>query len=97
MFTVYVLYSKKFNKIYIGFTSDLEKRFLLHNEIGTKGWTIKFRPWKIIYTEAYQNKKEAMAREKELKSGKGREFIWNLIKTFLFSNNKIIVFQPMFK
>ena len=70
MFTVYVLYSEKFNKIYIGFTSDLEKRFVSHNELGTKGWTIKFRPWKIVYTESFETKAEALKREKELKSAK---------------------------
>jgi putative endonuclease len=75
MFTVYVLYSEKFNKIYIGYTSDLEKRFLSHNELGTKGWTIKFRPWKIIHTESFQTKAEAMKREKELKSSRGRNWI----------------------
>lgn len=80
MFTVYVLYSEKFNKIYVGYSSDLEKRFLSHNELGTKGWTIKFRPWKIIYTENFSAKKEAMKREKELKSAKGREYIWSIIQ-----------------
>jgi len=80
MFTVYVLYSDKFNKLYIGFTSDLEKRFLSHNKLGTKGYTIKYRPWKIIHTEIFDNKTEAMKREKQLKKGKGREWIRN---TFL--------------
>jgi putative endonuclease len=80
MFTVYVLYSRKFKKIYVGFTSDLEARFKSHNELGTKGWTIKYRPWIILYQEEFDSKSEAMKREKELKSGKGREFIWSLIK-----------------
>ena len=53
------------------------QRFLSHNELGKKGWTIKFRPWKIIHTEKFQTKQEAIAREKQLKSGKGREWIWN--------------------
>jgi putative endonuclease len=75
MFTVYVLLSEKFNKIYIGYTSDLEKRFISHNKLGTKGWTIKFRPWKIVHTEAFQTKAEAMKREKELKSSRGRKWI----------------------
>lgn len=79
MFTVYVLYSEKFNKIYIGFTSDLEKRLISHNELGKKGWTIKFRPWKVIHTEEFESKKEAMNREKYLKTGAGREFIRSLI------------------
>jgi hypothetical protein len=43
MFTVYILYSATFQKIYIGFTANLEQRFLSHNELGKKGWTIRFR------------------------------------------------------
>ena len=80
MFTVYVLFSEKHNKIYIGFTQNLAQRFLSHNELATKGWTIKFRPWKIILQEPFQDKPSAMKREKELKSAKGREIIWNMIK-----------------
>jgi putative endonuclease len=80
MFTVYVLYSKNYNKIYIGFTSNLQQRFLSHNELGKKGWTIKFRPWQIIYTEEFHLKSDAMIREKELKTATGRNFIWSLIK-----------------
>ena len=75
MFTVYVLYSEKYNKIYIGYTSDMEKRFRSHNELGTKGWTVKFRPWKIVYTERFETKSSAMKREKELKTSRGRNFI----------------------
>ena len=75
-FTVYVLFSPDFNKIYIGFTSNLEQRLISHNELGKKGWTIKFRPWTLIHTEAFETKADAMKREKQLKSAKGREFIW---------------------
>ncbi len=75
MFTVYVLYSENFNKIYIGFTSNLEQRLLSHNRLGKKGWTIKFRPWTLIYTEEFDEKKDAMHREKELKSSRGRDWI----------------------
>ena len=79
MFTVYVLYSEKFDKIYIGFTSNLPQRLLSHNELATKGWTIKFRPWIVIYTEEYDQKPDALKREKQLKSFRGRQFIRNLI------------------
>ena len=80
MFTVYVLYSKNYNKIYIGFTSNLEQRLLSHNELGKKGWTINFRPWQQIHTEVFQLKSDAMKREKQLKTATGRNFIWSLIK-----------------
>jgi putative endonuclease len=79
MFTVYVLYSPKFNQIYIGFTSDLPNRFLSHNELATKGHTIKYRPWVIAYTEEFQTKSEAMKREQQLKSANGRKFVWDII------------------
>ena len=80
MFTVYVLYSKDYNKIYIGFTFNLEQRLLSHNELGKKGWTINFRPWQLIHTEVFQLKSDAMKREKQLKTATGRNFIWSLIK-----------------
>lgn len=80
MYIVYVLYSVRFNKIYIGYTSDLESRFKSHNELGTKGWTIKFRPWIILHTENFESKPSAMERERQLKSAAGRVFIWELVR-----------------
>ncbi|KGE15628.1 excinuclease ABC C subunit domain protein [Sphingobacterium deserti] len=79
-YTVYVIYSSSYNKIYIGYTSDLEGRLLSHNELGRKGWTIAFRPWRLLYTEEYSRKQDAMRREKELKSARGRLFIRALIE-----------------
>ena len=75
MFTVYVLYSENFDKIYIGYTSNLEQRFLSHNKLAKKGWTMHFRPWKIIHTEEFETKQEALKREKQLKSSRGRNWI----------------------
>jgi putative endonuclease len=82
MFVVYVLYSESYGKIYVGFTSNLQERLKSHNELATKGWTIKFRPWKIIHQEIFENKTEAMRRERQLKSAKGREWIRNMIEKF---------------
>ena len=79
MFTVYVLYSKSYKKIYIGYTSTLEERFRSHNELAKKGWTTKFRPWEIVHTEIFESQADAMRREKELKSAKGRQWIWQLV------------------
>ncbi len=79
MFSVYVLYSLTFKKIYIGYTSNLEKRLIAHNHLGNKGWTKKFQPWVLIYCEKFENKYEAILREKQLKSAKGREYLKNSI------------------
>lgn len=75
MFVTYILYSTVHDKIYIGYTSDLIDRFHSHNQFGTKGYTIKFRPWRVIHVEFFESKQEAMKREKELKSFRGRDFI----------------------
>jgi putative endonuclease len=79
MFSVYVLFSPGHNKIYIGFTSDLSNRLKSHNELATKGWTINFRPWSLLFHEEYTTKAEAMKREKNLKGARGRREIWNII------------------
>ena len=80
MYTVYALHSPKFDKIYIGYTHDISSRLVSHNSLATKGYTIKFRPWILVYTEEFNIKAEAMKREKELKSHQGRIFIRNMIK-----------------
>ena len=79
MFTVYVLFTDLHNKIYIGYTSNLIQRFYSHNFHSNNSWTSKYRPWKVIYCEYFTLKSEAIKREKELKMGKGREWIWNNI------------------
>jgi putative endonuclease len=79
MFFVYVLYSTSANKFYVGYTSNLESRLLSHNELGTKDWTKRYRPWELVYTESYQTKSTTLKREKELKTGVGREFIQKML------------------
>ena len=64
-FVVYILYSERFNKNYTGFTSNLIERFKSHNYLGTKGFTLKFRPWTVIHVEFFYSKSEAMKRERE--------------------------------
>ncbi len=78
-FVVYILYSEKFNATYVGYTSDLISRFHSHNSLATKGWTMRFRPWVVVHVEFFVTQKQALLREKELKSGKGRDFIKSLI------------------
>jgi putative endonuclease len=76
-FIVYILYSEKFKKHYTGHTSNIELRLKSHNEFG-KDWTARYRAWKLIYTKGFDNKIEAIAYEKWLKTGAGRDFIKSL-------------------
>ena len=87
MFYVYILYSEKFGRSYTGFTSDLEQRLLSHNELSSKDWTKRYRPWVLIHSEEYSTKGEAMAREKFLKTGKGREFVKAKVEEYLNKNS----------
>jgi len=59
IFTVYALYSVNYDKIYIGFSSNLNARLAAHNAEKGKGYTHSFRLRKIIYTEEYSKKDEA--------------------------------------
>ena len=71
MFTVYVLYSEKHNKIYVGYTSNIDQRLLSHNELETKGFTLRYRPWKLIYTEVFSEKSKSYEKRKAIKDGEG--------------------------
>ena len=85
MFTVYVLYSEKHDRIYIGYTSDLINRFRSHQVLATKGYTVSYRPWKVIHLEYFEHKSDALKREKTLKSGQGRSWIRNTVLPHLIS------------
>lgn len=80
MYFVYVL-KNAYDQIYIGQTNNLENRFIRHNN-GTAGKYTKSKGvFELIYHEICNTRKEAVRREKELKSGKGREWIKkNIIK-----------------
>jgi len=74
MYYVYVLKSKKNNKLYKGFTSDLKRRVKEHNS-GNSVFTRHNGPWELLYYEAFKDKVDAKREEQFLKSGKGRERI----------------------
>ena len=70
MYFVYILKSFNNSKYYVGSTGDINKRLSYHNS-GKVRSTKANKPWKIIYFESYNNKAEALRREKKIKSYKG--------------------------
>jgi len=78
MFWAYVI-KNQFGKNYIGQTMDLTKRLNRHNGLlpnSKKSYTSKNKgDWKLIYKEEYFSRKEALDREKFLKSHKGRDWL----------------------
>lgn len=78
MHLIYVLRSKKDNNLYIGCTSDLEKRIKMHNN-GFVRSTKNRRPLEIVFKENYEDKYEAFRKERFYKSAKGKRELLNKI------------------
>jgi len=72
-FFIYVLYSKKLKKRYVGSTKNIDKRLAEHNS-GKSKFTKAGIPWELVYTESFQTNTEARSRETFLKTGQGRKF-----------------------
>lgn len=79
-FFVYILESVDSGKYYIGHTNDIENRLKDHNRgKNMDAYTYKYRPWKLVYKELFQTRKEAIKRERQLKSWKSRVAISKVI------------------
>ena len=69
------------NKLYNGFSNDLKTRFTEHQDGKVKS-TKNFRPVKLVYYEAFLNKKDALRREKYFKTDKGKKVIRIMLKEY---------------
>ncbi len=65
MYYVYVLYNREKSKRYVGYTSNLKRRFAEHNS-NHHGYTGRLN-WELVYYEAFNNEKSARTRERRLK------------------------------
>src|SRR4051812_3504769 len=84
MYKVYVLENSDDKGWYIGQTDDIDRRLKQHNN-GNGGRTTKMKsgPWKLIYAEAYCDKRDALGREKFLKSGSGHTYLKKQMRYYL--------------
>jgi len=81
MFFAYILRNTK-GILYKGSTDNLLKRIEQHNSNnGFPSYTAKRGPWELVYSEEFKTRQEAEAREKFFKTGNGREFIKNKIRS----------------
>nr|WP_315145734.1 GIY-YIG nuclease family protein [uncultured Flavobacterium sp.] len=79
MFYVYILYSKFIDNYYVGFTSmTIEERLRRHLSFH-KGFTGRAKDWEVVYFESYENKKDAVLREQEIKKWKSKLMIIALL------------------
>jgi putative endonuclease len=64
---VYILASTRNGKLYIGVTSDLFRRIVLHKQDLIQGFTQKYRVHRLVYYETHLTMDDAILREKRLK------------------------------
>jgi putative endonuclease len=79
MWYIYIIYSNKIDRYYVGYTDNLEWRLERHNS-GWGKYTKRGIPWKLVYTESFNSKSEAIKREREIKRKKSRKYIEELVK-----------------
>ena len=80
MYFIYVLKSVNYGTRYVGSTENIDKRLIDHN-LGRVPYTKGRLPWKLIYQERFDSRGEAIKRERFLKSGQGRKFLDEILKT----------------
>ena len=79
---VYVLQSQRDKKFYTGYTKDLKKRLRLHYQ-GRVISTKDREPLKLIYFEWGLNEKDAIHRERYLKTTYGKRYLRNRLRNYL--------------
>jgi len=81
-YAVYVLLNPQ-GKIYVGHTQDVARRVSQHNDPEYRGTLHTKRhpgPWHLIHQQEFQTRCEAMRRERQLKSSRGRAWIRQVIQ-----------------
>jgi putative endonuclease len=80
MYFVYVLYSEKVNRYYIGYSSDPIKRLEEKHNLGKVVSTRNGRPYKLCKMKLFETEIEAIREERRLKKMKSRIYIEKIIK-----------------
>ena len=79
MFYVYILESLIDGDYYKGSTEDYAKRLEQHND-GDSQFTRSKRPWRLIFLQIFETKKEALVQEKKLKKCNKEYLRWLLLQ-----------------
>ena len=79
MACLYILYSEKLNRFYVGSTDDFIRRFEEHQRGQTRS-TASGRPWKLAFKQEFCEAITAHRYEMRIKSWKSRKIIGQIIK-----------------
>ena len=66
-YAVYILTNRSNKVMYVGVTSNLERRLAQHKDKSVSGFTAKYRVDRLVYYELTNDVLSAIAREKEVK------------------------------
>jgi len=80
-YCVYIIFSKKLDRYYVGHTEDLQKRIEQHNS-GISDFTSTANDWVLVYSEEFGSRELARSREMAIKKKKSRKYIEWLISSF---------------
>jgi putative endonuclease len=75
---LYILKSQSADKYYTGISQNPQVRLEYHNTI-EKGFTSRYRPWKIMFVKEYSSKEKALLIEKKIKSWKSKKMIEKIL------------------
>ena len=65
---VYMLTNRRYGVLYTGVTGNLHRRLAEHRKRNSDTFTGKYRATRLVYVESTSNVRDAIAREKEIKS-----------------------------
>lgn len=77
---VYVIRSLKDGRLYVGMSANVSIRLKQHN-MGKTTSTKGYIPWELVYFEELENRVAARKREKYFKSGSGKEYLKNWLRS----------------
>ena len=80
IYYLYIIYSTTLDKYYTGHTIDPNKRLMEHNT-GKSTFTASASDWILRYTEQFNTRELAKARELQIKKKKSRKYIEWLISS----------------
>ncbi|RPI70816.1 MAG: GIY-YIG nuclease family protein [Ignavibacteriales bacterium] len=77
---LYILKSDSAGKYYMGSSENPERRLSFHNSL-EKGFTSRYRPWRIVFVQEFESKTLALAVERKIKRWKSKKMIEKVINS----------------
>jgi putative endonuclease len=78
---VYMMTNRSRTVLYTGMTNSLESRLWFHANNGGRGFTKRYKIDRLVYYESYDDPRDAISREKEIKGWrreKKNDLVWRL-------------------